>query len=76
MSVRSCKGSSVLRSLVLLCATFTTGSLFAQTFITLHSFGGTADGQNPQGGLVRDSAGNLRSELGPPHASLRSLLRS
>ena len=59
MSVRSWKGSSVLRSMVLLCATLTTGSLFAQTFLTLHSFGGTADGQNPQGGLVRDSAGNL-----------------
>jgi uncharacterized repeat protein (TIGR03803 family) len=59
MSVRSCKGSSVLRSMVLLCAMLTTGSLFAQTFLTLHSFGGTADGQNPQGGLVRDSAGNL-----------------
>jgi uncharacterized repeat protein (TIGR03803 family) len=59
MSVRNWSGSSILRSLVLLCAMFTTGSLFAQTFLTLHSFGGTADGQNPQGGLVRDAAGNL-----------------
>jgi len=59
MSVRSWKGSSLLRSIVLLCATLTTGSLFAQTFLTLHSFGSTGDGMKPQGGLIRDSAGNL-----------------
>ena len=59
MSVRSWKGTSVLRSLVLLCATLTTGSLFAQSFLTLHSFGGGSDGATPQAGLIRDAAGNL-----------------
>ena len=43
MSVRSWSGSSVLRSLVLLCAISTTGSLFAQNVITLYSFSGGSD---------------------------------
>ncbi len=59
MSIQSWKGSSVLRSLVLLCATFTTGSLFAQTFLILHTFGDGGDGTKPQTSLLRDSAGNL-----------------
>jgi uncharacterized repeat protein (TIGR03803 family) len=59
MSVRSWSGSSVLRSLVLLCAISTTGSLFAQNVITLYSFSGGSDGAHPPAGLVRDSAGNL-----------------
>ena len=59
MSVRSWSRSSVLRSLVLLCAISTTGSLFAQNVITLYSFSGGSDGAHPPAGLVRDSAGNL-----------------
>jgi len=31
----------------------------AQTFTVLHSFTGGTDGASPQGGLVRDKAGNL-----------------
>jgi uncharacterized repeat protein (TIGR03803 family) len=59
MSIRSWSGSSVLRSLVLLCSISTTGSLFAQNVITLYSFSGGADGSQPPAGLVRDAAGNL-----------------
>jgi len=52
------------RALAILAASFMTAAIGttaaqAQTFKVLHRFGGPGDGENPYGGLVRDSAGNL-----------------
>ncbi len=45
--------------LVLAVVTTTTQSAQAQTYTVLYTFTGGADGGQPYGGVIRDSAGNL-----------------
>ncbi len=58
MPTRFAEGVAVLAAVlgIALCAP---SALHSQTFTVLHRFSGGTDGENPQAGLVRDSAGNL-----------------
>jgi uncharacterized repeat protein (TIGR03803 family) len=52
-------GTIVALAIILMPTFFATSSIQAQTYTVLYSFTSGADGANPLGGLVRDSAGNL-----------------
>jgi uncharacterized repeat protein (TIGR03803 family) len=53
------KGNVFLTAIFVLALAVTMPSAQAQTFHVLHEFNGGDDGAHPQGGLVRDAAGNL-----------------
>jgi uncharacterized repeat protein (TIGR03803 family) len=59
MGMRRRAASGTLALVILLSLIVTTRPAQAQTFTVLYAFTGTPDGNNPLGGLVGDSAGNL-----------------
>src|ERR1022692_3220542 len=57
---RQVTGALALAGLVWAAAAIAAPPAQAQTYSVLHSFkGGTADGENPEAGLLMDKAGNL-----------------